>query len=109
MPSQAIQATVFAAVRERIRFADYDLGVAHREVGFQVAFFDPPEEAADGLDVFLRHHSSIPFGPCSATSNLLRTPLRSRGSPGRSGRRSAPSTTASSPGTFCLPGSGSAP
>jgi hypothetical protein len=64
MPSQAIQATVFAAVRERIRFADHNLGMAHFEVGFQVAFFDPPEEAADGLDVFLRHHSSILFGPC---------------------------------------------
>src|SRR5215203_341017 len=51
MPSQAIQATVFAAVRERIRFADHDLGMAHCEVGFQVAFFDPQEEAADGLDV----------------------------------------------------------
>src|SRR5688500_440201 len=71
MPSQAIHATVFAAVRKRPRFADHGLGMAHREVGFQVAFFDPPEEAADGLDVFLRHHSSIPFSPCSATSNLL--------------------------------------
>src|ERR671911_907869 len=71
MLSQAIQATVFAAVRERIRFADHDLGMTHCEEGFQVAFIDPPEEAADGLDVFLRHHSSIPFSPCSATSNLL--------------------------------------
>src|SRR5215207_7806093 len=47
--SHALQAVEFAAVRERTRFAYHNLRMARRGVGFQVAFFDAPEEPSDGL------------------------------------------------------------